>query len=355
MTPFEFRLLNEFQRVFPLVAQPFAVLADALGTRRGGGDRVARAPARRRCARPHRRGVPPGCARRLDARRDGSARRAPRSGRRGRVGLPRREPQLRARAPRSTSGSWRRRRTTPRSTRCSRASPGSPGSRCSSCRSSRSTTSTSVSPWIARLARHPIGALPPHPLPPLPKSGRGERRRTARARDGGTPARRAGCDRASPRRRARGRPRARAAPLRRARRARGAGRAGGDRPACALAGRRPDPPVRRRCPPPRAWLARERDGGVGRAGRGGRAGSAAGSPARRASRSRTAARAALPAGRTTSTAWSTGPSGARSRRASRRSSAALGLDAFPHAVLFSRTRFKQTGPRFSSAPEAIHG
>ena len=34
---------------------------------------------------------------------------------------------------------------------------------------------------------------------------------------------------------------------------------------------------------------------------------------------------------------------------------ALGLDAFPHAVLFSRTRFKQTGPRFSSVPEAIHG
>ena len=33
----------------------------------------------------------------------------------------------------------------------------------------------------------------------------------------------------------------------------------------------------------------------------------------------------------------------------------LGLDAHPHAVLFSRTRFKQTGPRFSSAPEAIHG
>jgi len=33
----------------------------------------------------------------------------------------------------------------------------------------------------------------------------------------------------------------------------------------------------------------------------------------------------------------------------------LGLDAFPQAVLFSRTRFKQTGPRFSSAPEAIRG
>jgi DNA-binding Lrp family transcriptional regulator len=33
----------------------------------------------------------------------------------------------------------------------------------------------------------------------------------------------------------------------------------------------------------------------------------------------------------------------------------LGLDAFPHAVLFSRTRFKQTGPRFSSAPEVAHG
>jgi DNA-binding Lrp family transcriptional regulator len=33
----------------------------------------------------------------------------------------------------------------------------------------------------------------------------------------------------------------------------------------------------------------------------------------------------------------------------------LGLATFPHAVLFSRTRFKQTGPRFSSAPEAIHG
>jgi hypothetical protein len=31
------------------------------------------------------------------------------------------------------------------------------------------------------------------------------------------------------------------------------------------------------------------------------------------------------------------------------------LAAFPHAVLFSRTRFKQTGPRFSAAPEAIHG
>ncbi len=33
----------------------------------------------------------------------------------------------------------------------------------------------------------------------------------------------------------------------------------------------------------------------------------------------------------------------------------LGLDAFPHAVLFSRTRFKQTGPRFSFVLEAIHG
>ncbi len=32
-----------------------------------------------------------------------------------------------------------------------------------------------------------------------------------------------------------------------------------------------------------------------------------------------------------------------------------GLEAFPHAVLFSRTRFKQTGPRFSAASEAIHG
>ncbi len=31
------------------------------------------------------------------------------------------------------------------------------------------------------------------------------------------------------------------------------------------------------------------------------------------------------------------------------------LDAFPHAVLFSRTRFKQTGPRYCAAPEAIHG
>ena len=33
----------------------------------------------------------------------------------------------------------------------------------------------------------------------------------------------------------------------------------------------------------------------------------------------------------------------------------LGLEVFPHAVLFSRTRFKQTGPRFSSTPEVIHG
>jgi DNA-binding Lrp family transcriptional regulator len=31
----------------------------------------------------------------------------------------------------------------------------------------------------------------------------------------------------------------------------------------------------------------------------------------------------------------------------------LGLDAFPRAVLFSRTRFKQTGPRY--AAEAVHG
>jgi len=35
-----------------------------------------------------------------------------------------------------------------------------------------------------------------------------------------------------------------------------------------------------------------------------------------------------------------------------------GLEAFPHAVLFSRTRFKQTGPRYSAASaasEALHG
>jgi DNA-binding Lrp family transcriptional regulator len=35
-----------------------------------------------------------------------------------------------------------------------------------------------------------------------------------------------------------------------------------------------------------------------------------------------------------------------------------GLEPFPHAVLFSRTRFKQTGPRYSAASaasEAIHG
>jgi DNA-binding Lrp family transcriptional regulator len=32
-----------------------------------------------------------------------------------------------------------------------------------------------------------------------------------------------------------------------------------------------------------------------------------------------------------------------------------GLTPFAHAVLFSRTRFKQTGPRFSAATEAIHG
>jgi hypothetical protein len=34
---------------------------------------------------------------------------------------------------------------------------------------------------------------------------------------------------------------------------------------------------------------------------------------------------------------------------------ALGLERFPHAVLFSRTRFKQTGPRYSAAREAAHG
>jgi DNA-binding Lrp family transcriptional regulator len=34
---------------------------------------------------------------------------------------------------------------------------------------------------------------------------------------------------------------------------------------------------------------------------------------------------------------------------------ALGLDRFPHEVLFSRTRFKQTGARVASLPEAAHG
>jgi hypothetical protein len=33
----------------------------------------------------------------------------------------------------------------------------------------------------------------------------------------------------------------------------------------------------------------------------------------------------------------------------------LGLDRFPHAVLFSRTRFKQTGARIASAAEHAHG
>jgi hypothetical protein len=33
----------------------------------------------------------------------------------------------------------------------------------------------------------------------------------------------------------------------------------------------------------------------------------------------------------------------------------LGLVAFPHAVLFSRTRFKQTGPRYSATRETAHG
>jgi hypothetical protein len=33
----------------------------------------------------------------------------------------------------------------------------------------------------------------------------------------------------------------------------------------------------------------------------------------------------------------------------------LGLDALPHAVLFSRTRFKQTGPRYSATRETAHG
>jgi DNA-binding Lrp family transcriptional regulator len=33
----------------------------------------------------------------------------------------------------------------------------------------------------------------------------------------------------------------------------------------------------------------------------------------------------------------------------------LGLERFPHAVLFSRTRFKQTGPRYSTTREAAHG
>src|SRR3990172_1645354 len=31
MTPLEFRLLNDFQRRFPLVPQPYAVLAETLG------------------------------------------------------------------------------------------------------------------------------------------------------------------------------------------------------------------------------------------------------------------------------------------------------------------------------------
>jgi hypothetical protein len=34
---------------------------------------------------------------------------------------------------------------------------------------------------------------------------------------------------------------------------------------------------------------------------------------------------------------------------------ALGLEAFPREVLFSRTRFKQTGARVTSIAAAAHG
>ena len=39
MTALEFRLLNEFQRTFPLVPEPYAVLAETLGVERTRGAR----------------------------------------------------------------------------------------------------------------------------------------------------------------------------------------------------------------------------------------------------------------------------------------------------------------------------
>ena len=47
MSPLEFRLLNDFQRRFPLVPRPYAVLAETLGT---GEDAVIGALARLRHA-----------------------------------------------------------------------------------------------------------------------------------------------------------------------------------------------------------------------------------------------------------------------------------------------------------------
>jgi hypothetical protein len=97
-TDLDFRLLNDFQRGFPLVAEPWAAIGAQLGCAAPTCS-PASPPARRRQDQPRRAGVRPQPHRRQHPRRDGRAggRPAPRGGHRQR--LRRRQSQLPARAP----------------------------------------------------------------------------------------------------------------------------------------------------------------------------------------------------------------------------------------------------------------
>ena len=145
-----------------------------------------------------------------------------------------------------------------------------------------------------------------------------------------------------------------AAALRCPRRVRGARRAARDRPARALGGRRPDPPDRRGRAPSRAWLRANAmvvwdvpDETVARFGRQLAAAEGITLCYRRARR-----RPVWPYNLYCMI------HGTERRQVAARIEALnrdLGLAAFPHAVLFSRTRFKQTGARYSAKREATHG
>ena len=245
MDSLDFRLINDFQRDFPLEPQPFAEIAwrlcadeetvlAALQRLREEGV-VSRVGAVVRAA-PRRR---------QHAGRPGGAAGAPGGDRGARQRAARGQPQLRARTPLQP---------VVRRHRLRRAAPGAHagGHRARhrlrgdfACRWSTSSTSTSVSISPASASRRAPGR-------------RIESRRPARTDFAGAEAADG---------RAAARPRPGAAALRPARRAGRPGRAGSHRHAQALARRGPDQALRRRRAPPRAGLHRQRHGGLGPAGR----------------------------------------------------------------------------------------
>ena len=181
------RLLNDFQRGFPLVREPYAALArGARRPTRAGCAATLRALAARRRGEPHRRGVPARVDRRLDARRDGGAARSASSAVAALVSARSRgQPQLRARAPLQPLVRRRRRRTR---RALAAALDGDrrakPATRRSRCRSSRTTASTSVSTCrgaapSARRCAAPRDAARARSRCPTPTAGWSPRWRTA--------------------------------------------------------------------------------------------------------------------------------------------------------------------------------